>query len=200
LQLVLATRNQDKIREIKAALKGLPLEIVTLPKTESTKLKETGQTLEQNALQKAKVVFKMTGLTSLADDTGLEVEHLKGAPGVRSSRYAGNQASYLDNNLKLLKKLQGVPLRNRKARFRCVLALALNQDQHYLVEACVSGLIARERRGKKGFGYDPVFYLPRFKKTFAQMTLAEKNKISHRGKALRRLRRLLEKLTAGELT
>jgi XTP/dITP diphosphohydrolase len=200
LQLVLATRNQDKIREIKAALKGLSIEIKTLPKTRSGKLKETGKTLEQNALQKARTVCKMTGLPSLADDTGLEVEYLKGAPGVRSSRYAGHHASYLDNNLKLLKELQGVPLKNRKARFRCVLALVLNQNQHYLVEACVSGLIARERRGKNGFGYDPVFYLPRFKKTFAQMTVREKNKISHRGKTLRRLRRLLEKLTAGELT
>ena len=200
MQLVLATQNQDKIREIKAALKRLPIEILTLPKTSSGKLKETGQTLEQNALQKANAVFRMTGLPSLADDTGLEVEYLKGAPGVRSSRYAGNQASYLDNNLKLLKKLQGVPLKNRKARFRCVLALVLNQNQHYLVEACVSGLITKERRGINGFGYDPVFYLPRFKKTFAQMTLREKNKISHRGKALRRLRRLLEKLTVGELT
>ena len=200
MQLVLATRNQDKTREIKAALKGLPLEIVTLPETESTKLKETGQTLEQNALQKARTVCKMTGLPSLADDTGLEVEYLKGAPGVRSSRFAGNQASYLDNNLKLLKKLQGVPLKNRKARFRCVLALVLNPDQHYLVEACVCGLITKERRGINGFGYDPVFYLPRFQKTFAQMTLTEKNKISHRGKALRRLRRLFEKLTTGELT
>ncbi len=200
MQLVLATQNQDKIREIKAALKGLPIEILVLPKTRSSKLKETGQTLERNALQKARAIFKMTGLPSLADDTGLELEYLKGAPGVRSSRYAGHHASYLDNNLKLLKKLQGVPLRNRRARFRCVLALVLNEDQHYIVEACVSGLIAKQRRGEHGFGYDPVFYLPRYKKTFAQMTLREKNKISHRGKALRRLRRLLEKLIAGELT
>ena len=197
MQLVLATRNQDKVREIKAALKGLPVEILTLPKATTGKLKETGQTLEQNALQKARTVFNMTGLPCLADDTGLEVNYLNGAPGVRSSRYAGNQASYLENNLKLLKKLQGVPLRNRKARFRCVLALVLNQDQHYLVEASVSGLIARERRGLSGFGYDPVFYLPRFKQTFAQMTLREKNKISHRGKALRRLRRLLARLIPG---
>jgi XTP/dITP diphosphohydrolase len=200
LQLVLATQNQDKIREIKAALKGLSIDIIILPKTRSVKLKETGKTLEQNALQKARTVCTMTGLPSLADDTGLEVEHLQGAPGVRSSRYAGHHASYLDNNLKLLKRLQGVPLRNRKARFRCVLALVLNPDQHYLVEACVSGLIAKARRGKNGFGYDPVFYLPKFKKTFAQMTLREKNKISHRGKALRRLRRLLEKLTDRRLT
>lgn len=178
----------------------MPIEILILPKTRSGKLKETGKTLEQNALQKARTVYKMTGLPSLADDTGLEVEHLKGAPGVKSSRYAGQEASYLNNNLKLLKKLQGVPSRNRKARFRCVLALVLNQNQHYLVEACVAGLIAKERRGQGGFGYDPVFYLPRFKKTFAQMALREKNKISHRGKALRRLRRLLVKVTARELT
>ncbi len=200
MQLVLATQNSDKIKEIKAALNGLPLEIETLPKNKITKLRETGQTLEQNALQKARTVFKMTGLPSLADDTGLEVNYLNGAPGVRSSRFAGPKATYLDNNLKLLRKLEGLPSRDRKARFRCVLALVLNRGQNYLVEATVSGLIAKERRGKHGFGYDPVFYLPRFKKTFAQMALAEKNKVSHRGKALRRLRRLLEKLTAKELT
>lgn len=200
MQLVLATGNQDKIREIKAALKGLSVEILTLPKNKSGKLRETGKTLEQNALQKAKAVFKMTGLPSLADDTGLEVNYLNGAPGVRSSRFAGPKAAYLANNLKLLRKLEGLPLKERKARFRCVLSLVLNKNQYYLVEASVSGLIAKERRGKHGFGYDPVFYLPRFKKTFAQMALREKNKISHRGKALRKLTRLIEKLIRRELT
>ena len=200
MKLVLATGNQDKIKEIKAALKGLDVQILTLPKNKSGRLRETGQTLAENALQKAGAVFKMTGLPSLADDTGLEVDYLNGAPGVRSSRFAGPKATYLDNNLKLLKKLEGVPLRERKARFRCVLALVLNKNDHYLVQACVSGAIAKTGRGQNGFGYDPVFYLPRFKKTFAQMTLAEKNKVSHRGRALRRLRRLLEMLTARELT
>ena len=200
MKLVLATGNQDKIKEIKAALKGLDVQILTLPKNKSGRLRETGQTLAENALQKAGAVFKMTGLPSLADDTGLEVDYLNGAPGVRSSRFAGPKATYLDNNLKLLKKLEGVPLRERKARFRCVLALVLNKNDHYLVQACVSGVIAKTGRGQNGFGYDPVFYLPRFKKTFAQMTLAEKNKVSHRGRALRRLRRLLEMLTARELT
>jgi XTP/dITP diphosphohydrolase len=198
--LVLATGNQDKIKEIKAALKGLDIQILTLPKNKSGRLKETGRTLAENALQKAGAVFKMTGLPSLADDTGLEVDYLNGAPGVRSSRFAGPKATYLDNNLKLLKKLEGVPLRERKARFRCVLALVLNKNDHYLVQACVSGIIAKQMRGKNGFGYDPLFYLPRFKKTFAQMTLTEKNKISHRGRALRKLRRLLERLLTKELT
>ncbi len=200
MKLVLATGNQDKIREIKAALKGLPVKILTLPKTKSDKLRETGKTLEQNALQKAIAVFKMTGFPSLADDTGLEVDYLNGAPGVKSSRFSGPQATYLENNLKLLKKLEGVPLKNRKARFRCVLALVLSSRKHYLVEGYVSGLIIREMKGKNGFGYDPVFYLPQFKKTFAQMSLAQKNKISHRGRALRKLRRLLERLLAKELT
>jgi XTP/dITP diphosphohydrolase len=196
LKLVLATQNLDKIKEIRVALKGLGLKILTLPRSKSGKLKETGKTLEQNALQKAKAVFKKTGLPILADDTGLEVDYLNGVPGVKSSRYAGSQASYLDNNLKLLRKLEGVPLRERKARFRCVLALVLDDRHRYLVQACVSGLIARKRKGRTGFGYDPVFYLPKFKKTFAQMSLSQKNKISHRGRALQRLRKLLQKLTA----
>ena len=196
MKLVLATQNQDKIKEIRVALKGLGLKILTLPRSKSGKLKETGKTQEQNALQKAKAVFKKTGLPALADDTGLEVGYLNGAPGVKSSRYARSQASYLDNNLKLLRKLEGVPLWERKARFRCVLALELDDRRRYLVEACVSGLIARKIKGKNGFGYDPVFYLPKFKKTFAQMSLLQKNRISHRGRALQRLRRLLKKLKA----
>lgn len=194
MKLVLATQNQDKIREIKAALRGLDVQILTLPKIKGSKLRESGQTLEENALQKALSTFKITGLASLSDDSGLEVEYLNRAPGVRSSRFAGNRATYLDNNLKLLRKLNGVSLEQRKAKFRCVLALVISEKRIYLTEGKISGLIAKEMRGKKGFGYDPVFYVKRFHKTLAQLSLEQKNRISHRGKALSKLRRFLSRL------
>jgi len=194
LKLVLATQNQDKIREIKAALRSLDVQILTLPKIKGSRLTERGRTLEANALQKAISTFKITGLASLADDSGLEVEYLNRAPGVRSSRFAGNQATYLDNNLKLLRKLKGVSLEQRKAKFRCVLALVLSEKKIHLMEGKISGSIAKEMKGKKGFGYDPVFYVKRFHKTLAQMSLKQKNQISHRGKALSKLRCLLSGL------
>jgi len=195
MKLVLATQNKDKVREIKNFLSGLKIQILTLDnfKLNST-LKETGQTLEANALQKAEQVYRLTKLPVLADDSGLEVEFLKGKPGVRSSRFAGEKATYLDNNLKLLKLLKNVPFRKRKARFRCVMALKLNQEQIKLLEGEISGYIATERKGKSGFGYDPVFYIPRLKKTFAQLSLKQKNQISHRAKALEKVKKYLRKL------
>lgn len=194
LKLVLATQNQYKIKEVKAALRGLHIQILTLPR-QNKKLRETGQTLEENAIQKAKAVFKLTGLPSLADDSGLEVDYLEGAPGVNSSRYAGKNATYLDNNLRLLKELKTVPARRRRARFRCVLALALSEKRIDLVQGRISGLILSEMRGKNGFGYDPVFYVKKYNRTLAQLSLKEKNKVSHRGRALRKLKSLLLGLT-----
>ena len=197
MKLVLATQNQDKVREIKSFLSGLKIRILTLDNFKPTsKLKETGQTLEENALQKAEQVYRLTKLPSLADDSGLEVEYLKGKPGVRSSRFAGEKATYLDNNLKLLRLLKNVPAQKRKARFRCVMALKLNEKKTKLLKGKVSGSIATERKGKSGFGYDPVFYIPMLKKTFAQLSLKQKNRISHRAKALEKVKKYLQSLTS----
>ena len=193
MKLVLATQNRDKIREIKQALKGLSVAVSTLPKSKS-RLKETGKTLEQNALQKARQVFRQTRLPSLADDSGLEVDFLKGEPGVNSSRFAGKNATYIRNCVKLLKKMQPVPVPKRRARFRCVLALVVSPDKYFLIEGKLSGRILDKMQGGGGFGYDPVFYLPSRNKTLAQLTLPEKNRISHRGRALAKLRPRLEKL------
>jgi len=185
MKLVLATQNKDKVKEIKNLLSDLKIQILTLDKFKPiSKLKETGQTLEENALQKADQVYKLTKLPVLADDSGLEVDYLKGKPGVRSSRFAGEKATYLDNNLKLLKLLKNVPFRKRKARFRCVMALMLSDKKAKFLEGNISGYIATERKGKSGFGYDPLFYIPKLQKTFAQLSLKQKNEISHRAKAL----------------
>lgn len=195
MKLVLATQNKDKVKEIKKFLSGLKIPILTLDDFKNnSKLKETGKTLEENALQKAQQVFKLTGLPTLADDSGLKVQYLKGKPGVRSSRFAGKKATYLDNNLKLLKLLKEVPFSKRKAQFRCVMALKLDAKKVRLLQGKISGYIAKERKGRSGFGYDPVFYVPNLKKTFAQLSLKQKNKISHRAKALLKVKKYLQGL------
>lgn len=197
MKLVLATQNKDKVREIKSFLSGLKIQVLTLDNFKlNSKLKETGKTLEENALQKAEQVYRLTKLSVLADDSGLEVEYLKGKPGVRSSRFAGEKATYLDNNLKLLRLLKNVPAQKRKAHFRCVMALKLSETQVKFLEGKIPGSIATERKGKSGFGYDPVFYIPKLKKTFAQLSLKQKNQISHRAKALEKVKKYLQSLTS----
>lgn len=191
-KLVLATTNKDKIREIKDVLRRLDVEILSLEDyPEIPPVVEGGHSFEENAVKKAQLVYQFTGLPSLADDSGLEVDYLGGAPGVLSSRFAGEGASYEDNNQKLLRLLKGVPKEKRTARFRCVLALASRDKTHIIEEKC-EGLITDEPKGKNGFGYDPVFLVPELGKTFAEMGLDLKNKISHRGKALRKLKKILE--------
>ncbi len=196
MRLVLATQNKDKVREIKSFLSGLKIQILTLDDFQNNfKIKETDKTLEENAILKADAVYKLTKLPTLADDSGLEVQYLKGKPGVRSSRFAGEKATYSDNNLKLLKLLKGVPVKQRKAQFRCVMALKVSENKIKLLEGKVSGYIATELKGKNGFGYDPVFYIPKLKKTFAQLSLKQKNKISHRAKALQKVKKYLQSFT-----
>lgn len=195
MKLVLATQNKDKIKEIKNFLSGLKIQILTLHNFKHNfKLKETGKTLEENALLKANAVYKLIELATLADDSGLEVQYLKGKPGVRSSRFAGEKATYLDNNLKLLKLLKNVPFQKRKAQFRCVMALKLDDKKVKPLEGKISGYIATGRKGENGFGYDPVFYIPKLKKTFAQLPLKQKNKISHRAKALQKVKKYLQSI------
>jgi len=195
-KLVLATRNSDKIIEIKDILRRLNLEIITVADFGNVpEVIEDGNTIEANAVKKAKIVAQATGLPALADDTALEVDALGGEPGVRSSRYAGENVSYTDNVRLLLERLQGVPLQHRTARFCCVMALVSNGEIK-TVEGRCEGVIWHEARGQNGFGYDPVFYVPKYKQTFAEMPLKLKNKISHRGEALNKVRKVLANIPA----
>jgi XTP/dITP diphosphohydrolase len=190
--LLLATRNSDKINEIKQVLSHLPLKIISADDLKNLpEVVEDQPTLEGNAIKKATILSKSSGLLSLADDTGLQVDAMDGAPGVYSSRYAGERATYDDNVTKLLKEMQGVAENRRTARFRCVMAL-VDGNKTETVEGVCEGIILKEKRGDKGFGYDPVFYTPVYGKSFAEISLEEKNKISHRGIALDKIRTLLQ--------
>ncbi len=192
---MLATGNQGKVSEIKELLVGLPLEVVTLTEYPQTVMPEEDQTtFAGNAAKKAETVCRVSGELALADDSGLVVDALGGRPGVLSARYAGLDGDYEANNQLLLKELQGVPASRRTARFVCVIAIAVPGERTYFVEGSCSGRIAESPRGDGGFGYDPLFIYEPAGLSFAQMSRTEKNKVSHRGEALRGARELLEKL------
>ncbi|MEE4312544.1 MAG: XTP/dITP diphosphatase [candidate division KSB1 bacterium] len=194
-KLILATNNQHKVVEMKALLNDLGYQIYTLKDyPDIPEVIEDGQTLEENAAKKAATINRATGLMSLADDTGLEVECLEGAPGVYSSRFSGENATYAENNHKLLSMLKGIPWNKRKARFRCVMSIVEN-DKMVSLEGVCYGFILEELRGDNGFGYDPLFYVPEFDKSFAEMPLSVKNEISHRARALQKVRRHFENKT-----
>ena len=215
MKLVLATHNRDKAREIIDMLSGLDIEVTTLddhPDFPSTI--EDEDTLEANALKKAREARDHTGCSALADDTGLEVDALDGAPGVYSARYSGENATYASNCAKLLKEMKGIPADRRGARFRTVMALALSPRdsarvkvgdgekrviEYLLTDGSIMGRIARASRGSNGFGYDPVFVVRAAGPTLADVTLAElslaeKNRTSHRYRALIEMRELMLRL------
>ncbi len=195
MDLVLATRNLDKVKEIRAFLDGLGHRILTLEAFPSVpEVVEDGDSYEANAMKKALTVSKYTGKMSLADDTGLEVDALQGQPGLFSARFAGEDATYADNRRKLLSLMKDVPSQQRTARFRCVMVLAKPEGKARTVEGVVEGSITLEEKGEGGFGYDPVFYLPEVGKTLAQLTFEEKNKVSHRARALEKIREILKKI------
>lgn len=194
-KLLIATNNRGKLREFKELLKGLPFELVGLAEVGiTTVVEETGQTMRANARLKAKTLSARTGLLTLADDSGLEVDALGGAPGVLSSRYAGENATDAERVDYLLSKLKDVPWEKRTARFRCVIAITIPEGRVIFRSATCEGHIAFEPRGEHGFGYDPVFYFPRFGKTLAELPPEVKNRVSHRGKAARKARKVLEEL------
>ncbi|MFH1824329.1 MAG: RdgB/HAM1 family non-canonical purine NTP pyrophosphatase [Candidatus Firestonebacteria bacterium] len=198
LEIVLATRNKDKIKEIKKILKSIPIKILTLSNFKRfPNVKEKGKTIEQNAIKKAKIISKFTNKITLADDTGLEVVYLNRKPGVYSSRFAGSGCSYDDNNQKLLNLLSGIHMIKRKAVFRTVMALAKPDGKVKYVEGKCFGRISEKKLGKNGFGYDPVFIPKGFRKTFAQMKPSTKNRISHRAKALVKSKKLLKCFLSG---
>jgi XTP/dITP diphosphohydrolase len=189
--LLVATQNRDKIREITDLFKSFNINIKSLHDFPNlSDIKETGNTLEENALLKAKLGYKWTGITTLADDTGLEVDALNGAPGVMSARYSGPSATYESNVRKLLENMTDIPEKQRIAHFRCVMALVW-KDGSRMVEGRVDGLILTEPRGSDGFGYDPVFYHVPTGLTFAEMPLVLKNQLSHRALALQKILSIL---------
>ena len=192
-RLVLATHNKDKQKEFSELLTELGIEVLTLDSfPQIGEIVEDGETLNENALKKAREVFRQTGLPSLADDTGLEVFYLNGAPGVYSARYAGEGVSYAQNVAKLLQEMLGVPERRRQAQFRCVLSLVGWKSEPIFAEGTCPGTITEEPTGTNGFGYDPVFLPSGFDRTFAELTSVEKNSISHRGLAARALKKILQ--------
>ncbi len=194
MRIVLATNNRHKIREIKNILSDLSVEILTLEDFSGfPKVEETKKTFEENAIIKAQAICGFTRLPSMADDSGLEVEALNGAPGILSSRFAGEHCSFQDNNRKLLHLMKDIPWEKRGAKFICVVALAKDVNHIVTVKGEVKGIITFEEKGENGFGYDPVFYLPHLNKTFAQLSLKEKNKISHRAKAFGKAKELIQK-------
>jgi XTP/dITP diphosphohydrolase len=193
-RLALASGNRGKITEIRRLLSGLPLEILTLDDfTNWPVLEEKGDTFEENASAKARALSGWAGLPALADDSGLEVEELGGAPGVRSARYAGERGDDAANITRLLKEMKDVPPRRRGARFVCVLALASPSGDSLCIKDTCAGTLTDTPRGEMGFGYDPVFVPEGMQRTMAELALDEKNAISHRGKALRRLHELLRR-------
>ena len=183
-KLLLATGNRAKLYEMRSLLQDLTYELVTPSEVGiSTEIEETGSSLEENARLKASLSAARSRLMTLADDSGLEVDALGGKPGVLSARYAGENASDADRINYLLSQLEEVPREERQARFRCVIAIAMPDDQVKLFSGECRGIITFEPKGERGFGYDPIFYLPQLGKTVAELPLEVKNKISHRGQA-----------------
>ena len=193
MQIVLATHNRGKMKEMSSILAHLPVKLLTLDDfPQIGEIPETGETLKENAFIKAETVHQKTGLPALADDTGLEVVALDGAPGVHSSRYDGETATFEDNCRKMLQEMDGIPAEERTAQFHTVIAFVSDSGNEW-TEGMVEGRILENKRGDGGFGYDPLFYYPPLKKTFAELNSELKNNISHRGKALRNFCQILEK-------
>lgn len=195
MEIVIATRNRKKIDEIKRITKGLPVKILTLDDfPEFPEVEENGTTFEENAVKKALTIAKFTGKPALADDSGLEVHALGGAPGVLSARYAGKDADDRMNVERLLNEMRIIKKEDRKARFVCCIALALPGGKVNTFFGYSEGSIGTEPKGKRGFGYDPVFYPEGSERTFAEMSDEEKDYLSHRGKALRMFQEYLKNI------
>ena len=196
-RIVIATRNRDKAQEIRAIFAGSRVSLLDLSGfPEAPGVEETGETLEANALLKARSARKATGEAAIADDSGLFVDALDGRPGVRSSRYAGEEVTYAENNARLLVRMKDVPDGSRGACFRCIVALVDRDGAHRLFRGEVAGVIARAPEGEGGFGYDPLFIHPPSGTTFARLGAERKNRISHRFLAFSAARRHLELLDA----
>ena len=192
MKIVIATTNQNKLRELKDLLQGLPVELLSLRDfPECPAVIEDGESFAENALKKARAVCAHTGMVTIADDSGLEVDHLNGRPGIYSARYAGDSATDGENYAKLLRELQRISAEDRGARFCCVLAIVSPSGKEKVVAGEYRGVIITAPRGHNGFGYDPVFLDTASGLTFAEMEPEQKNRISHRARALQELRKIL---------
>ncbi|MDO4276305.1 MAG: XTP/dITP diphosphatase [Eubacteriales bacterium] len=188
-RIIFATGNEGKMKEIREILSDLDAEVVSMKAAGiQTEIVENGLTFEENAIIKAKTICEMTGEIVLADDSGLEIDYLDKEPGIYSARYMGEDTSYHVKNANLIQRLNGVPDEQRTARFVCAIAAAFPDGTVKTVRAAMEGRIGYEEKGENGFGYDPIFYLPEYGCTSAQLSMEEKNKISHRGKALRAIK------------
>lgn len=193
-RFVVASRNRGKLSEIREILKGFDLQIVSMEEVGIFEdIEEYGSTFEENALIKAREICRRTGEMVMADDSGLEVDYLNGAPGIYSARFAGEGASDEDKNNKLLSLLRDVPFEKRSARFVCVIAVVFPDGESFTVKGTCEGFIGLETKGDHGFGYDPLFFMPEYGMTTAQMEPEQKHEVSHRGKALRLMVKELEK-------
>ncbi|HLH62995.1 MAG TPA: XTP/dITP diphosphatase [Ktedonobacteraceae bacterium] len=191
--LLLATTNVHKLEEFRAMCADLPYRLLSLQDIQlHMDVEETGSTFAENAELKARAYAEASGLLTLADDSGLEIDALGGAPGVFSARFAGRDTSYQERFRLILERLEGLPLEQRGARFRCVIALAEPSGYTRIVEGAIEGVIADEPRGANGFGYDPIFLVPELGKTTAELEPGDKNRISHRGRAAQLARILLK--------
>ncbi len=191
--LLLATTNRHKLDEFYTIFSDLPLTLQSLREVQiDTDVEETGQTFAENAQLKARFYAQASGMLSLADDSGLEIDALGGAPGVYSARFAGRETSYEERFRLILEQMRGLTGEQRRARFRCAIALAEPDGQCRIVEGMIEGIVADSPRGTHGFGYDPIFLLPELGRTFAELTSEQKNRISHRGRAAQFARVLLE--------
>ena len=196
-EIVLATRNRHKGEELAALLGDLGIRIRTLEDFPAApEVDEDGTTCEANAIKKAAEIARATGVAAVADDTGLEVDALGGRPGVFAARYAGEHATYEDNCRKLLQELAGIPTMKRTARFLTVAAIALPGGDVRVAQGILEGLITEKAIGDRGFGYDPVFFVPELRKTLAELTAAEKNRISHRAKAFLQAKEMLRDIVS----
>ena len=191
-RLIFATGNEHKMKEIREILDESKYEIISMKEAGvDIDIVEDGKTFEENALVKAKAVMEVTGQLTLADDSGLEIDALNGEPGIYSSRYLGEDTSYVKKNSVILERLKDVPEEKRSARFVCAVAAVFPDGQTKVIRGTMEGIIGYEIKGENGFGYDPIFYLPQYGKYSAELSSDEKNAISHRGEALRRIREVL---------
>ncbi len=194
-RIIFATGNEDKMREIRMILADLNIPIVSMKEAGiSAEIEENGDSFEANAVIKAKAVMELSDEVVLADDSGLQIDYLDGAPGIYSARFMGEDTSYDVKNTALLKKLEGVPDEKRTARFVCAIACALPDGRVLTSLGTMEGRIGYEIKGENGFGYDPIFFLPEYGCTSAEIPPEKKNELSHRGKALRAMKAELEKL------
>lgn len=193
-RIVFATGNEGKMREVREILADLGMEVISMKEAGiRIDVEENGATYEENAMIKAAAVAQQTDAIVLADDSGLEIDYLGKEPGVLSARYMGEDTSYRIKNANLIERLSGVPDEERTARFVCAIAACLPDGTRLTTRAAIEGRIGYEERGEGGFGYDPIFYVPEFGKTTAELTAEEKNQVSHRGKALRLMKEELKK-------